>query len=179
MIIETFGKGDMVQAKDALQRGMISAVEITFEQFLNKEKNKMNEKEIAEMKASHEAAVKLLHAEKTNMQTAHDLELKNSHESATVLECKRQTDISSLAIPGHEALVESMKADPKCSYENAAVKLLHAEKATREVAMTALSTDEIQPLESTTPTNVDLSEFGGDQDLFDEYQAAEKAFNIK
>jgi len=49
--------------------------------------------------------------------------------------------VESSLLPGHEALVESMKYDGVTTGEQAAVKILHAEKALRETKLQDFSSD--------------------------------------
>lgn len=66
-------------------------------------------------------------------------------EGATA-EKERIRNIEAQAIPGHEDLIQEMKFDGKTTGEQAAVKILQAEKTMRETAATQLAADGIKPV---------------------------------
>ena len=67
-------------------------------------------------------------------------------EGATA-ERERIQRVEEQLIPGHEDLIQEMKLDGKTTGEQAAVKILQAEKTLRETAASQLAADGIKPVE--------------------------------
>lgn len=73
-------------------------------------------------------------------------------------ERERILGIEAQAIPGHEALIAEMKADGKTTPEQAAVRILGAEKAARASALQAITDQAPEPAKaSTAPADKPLS----------------------
>jgi hypothetical protein len=63
----------------------------------------------------------------------------------------RIKDVESQSIPGHEALIESLKYDGKTTGPEAAVKILNAEKAIRSNMKDRIISDRIDPIRQPAP----------------------------
>ena len=61
-------------------------------------------------------------------------------------ETQRIKDIEALLIPGHEALIQTLKFDGKTTAAEAAIKLVQAENAVRQNAVEALAVDGVKPV---------------------------------
>jgi hypothetical protein len=66
-------------------------------------------------------------------------------------ECARIKDVESQLIPGHEALIESLKYDGKTTGPEAAVKILNAEKLIRSDMKKKIAADRIDPIAQPSP----------------------------
>lgn len=66
-------------------------------------------------------------------------------------ERKRIKDVEDQLIPGHEALIESLKYDGKTTGPEAAVKILNAEKKIRADMVGKISADSIKPVAQPNP----------------------------
>lgn len=79
-------------------------------------------------RAAHEAAVASANAQlDATVKAAAD----KARAEGIAAEASRQAGIDRLAMPGHEALVAQLKADPSCTVEQAAIRLIEAEKLAR------------------------------------------------
>lgn len=67
----------------------------------------------------------------------------------------RIQSIEAQAIPGHDALIASLKFDGKSTAGDAAIAVLAAERQTRSAAAAALAADAPQPLPLTPAASVD------------------------
>lgn len=61
-------------------------------------------------------------------------------------ETQRIKDIEALLIPGHEALVQTLKFDGKTTAAEAAIKLVQAEKGVQRATADALAADGVKPV---------------------------------
>lgn len=67
--------------------------------------------------------------------------IAEGRQAGAAAECQRIKDVEALSMPGHEALIASLKFDGKTSGPEAAVKVLQAENAKRESRVAALRAD--------------------------------------
>ncbi len=82
----------------------------------------------------------------------------NGFNTGAESERKRIKDVESQLLPGHEALIESMKADGKTTGEQAAIAVLNAEREKRKTRLQVLEDTAIKPV---TPSNSDAAQFNG------------------
>jgi signal peptide peptidase SppA len=92
-------------------------------------------------KSEHEAAIAALNVKAAaETKAAHDKARAEALAEGARAEAARQTGIDQLVgnMKGHEQLVANMKADPNVTIQQAAVRLLNAENATRAGRVNAL-----------------------------------------
>lgn len=76
----------------------------------------------------------------------------NGFNAGAEAERKRIKDVESQMLPGHEALIESMKADGKTTGEQAAIAVLNAEREKRKTRLQVLEDTALKPV---PPSNTD------------------------
>ena len=72
-------------------------------------------------------------------------------------ERERIQSVETQLIPGHEALIQDMKFDGKTTGEQAAVKILAAEKTLRETVLTKLDKDAPEPVATVLVPDVEAA----------------------
>lgn len=85
-------------------------------------------------------------------------------EAAVSAERARIQSIEAQAIPGHEALILSLKFDGKSTAGDAAIAVLAAERASRAAHLTASTGDAPKPVTLTPPPAVNLGAGGTNQE---------------
>lgn len=73
-------------------------------------------------------------------------------------ERQRIKAVEAQSLPGHEALIEQLKADGKTTGEQAAVAVLNAEKEKRKTRMQTLEDSAVKPV---PPSSTDAQQFSG------------------
>lgn len=102
-------------------------------------------------------------------QTARD----DAYAAGAKNERERIQAVSDQLMPGHEALIKDLMYDGKTTGEQAAVKVLQAEKQIRVNALKNLDDGKIAPVDAVTPPDVEPSADGSGDDSgeFDEAEA--------
>ncbi len=72
---------------------------------------------------------------------------KEAEARGKTAECERIKSVEDQAIPGHEALINTLKFDGKTTGEQAAVQIIQAEKTIRVGMKEQLDSDGIDPVE--------------------------------
>ena len=88
----------------------------------------------------------LAEGEVAGIETGRAESQEESLKAGAQAERERIKGIEDLAMPGHEALVQTMKFDGETTPAAAAIKLVQAENAVRLTAAAALATDGIDPV---------------------------------
>ena len=91
-------------------------------------------------------------------------------ESGAKAERERIQSVEAQLIPGHEALIQDMKFDGKTTGEQAAVKILAAEKTLRESVLTKLDKDAPDPVATVLVPDVETVEKKDFEQLVADYQ---------
>jgi len=187
-ILENFGKGAMLNAEDALNAKMIHKISDSFDSsninFFNTGKGtimtldemtaKLTEQstELAELKAKNVE----LSAELTSTAEATLLAITEAKKD----EAKRQTDIKALALEGHDALVTECLSDTTVTVQDAAMRIILAQKTVLLAAKANLESDNVGHVAVAQSNDDDslLAEFSGDQSLVDAYTSAKKDFEL-
>lgn len=104
-------------------------------------------------------------AELTSQLAAATASTQAAIEAAVSAERTRIQSIEAQAIPGHEALILSLKFDGKSTAGDAAIAVLAAERTSRAAHLTASAGDAPKPVTLTPPSPVNLDAGAATQDL--------------
>lgn len=102
---------------------------------------------------------------------------KSAHDEVFACGAKEEREriqaVSDQLMPGHEALIKDLMYDGKTTGEQAAVKVLQAEKQIRVNALKNLDDGKIDPVDDATPPDVEPPADGAGDDAveFDEAEA--------
>ena len=151
-VLSSWGKGAVLIASDAQQRGMIDRVS-TYESLiseLSKPKgNRMNYDSLtAEQLAAHRPDLVAAIGEQAVAKAGGGIDAEKIRAEGAAAERQRIADVRAAALPGHEALIEKLAFDGKTTGAEAALQVLAAERQVRTGAASSRAADAQEPVKT-------------------------------
>lgn len=158
-VLADMADGRVFVGQQAIDAGLVdgvSTVDALISQ-LNADRPKSHAKSTQRAGAAHSS----INRQGNTMPTAEQLAAEHPEAAATLraegasAERDRIKAIEEQLVPGHEALVNSMKFDGKSNAGDVAIAVLAAEKASREAAASAMAKDAPKPVEQVQQSPTD------------------------
>jgi len=165
-IESSFGQGDLLSATGALRVGMIDSVNIfkfLFTTTINTTTNNTQDTtnmNLEQLQTDHPSLIDQI--KKTSFKDGFGAGQKN--------EITRISEIDSLALPGHEKLILECKNDTNCTPTMTAMKIIAAEKITKEVAAQNLTLSAVTQINTGDSSTIS---FENDPKLIEEFGSKE------